>query len=78
MRLFAACDDSVGRAPWPAADPLVGLFGCAKSRTRGSGADKGVRPTFRLPLCSFVGQVANLRRVVNPPPDLCVCPPEEP
>jgi hypothetical protein len=36
----------VGRAPWPAADPLVGLLGRSKSRTRGSGADEGVRPTF--------------------------------
>jgi N-acetylglucosamine kinase-like BadF-type ATPase len=31
----------VGRAPWPAADPLVG----PSSRTGGSGADEGVRPT---------------------------------
>ena len=36
----------VGRAPWPAADPLVGLLGRRKSRTRGSGADEGVRPTL--------------------------------
>src|ERR1035441_1734828 len=36
----------VGRAPWPAADPLVGLLEHRKSRTRGSGADGGVRPTF--------------------------------
>jgi hypothetical protein len=35
----------VGRAPWPAADPLVGLPERRKSRTRGSGADEGVRPT---------------------------------
>jgi TatD DNase family protein len=45
------CDDSVGRAPWPAADPLVGLPEDTKSRTRGSGADAGVRPT-----CGSVGQ----------------------
>jgi hypothetical protein len=36
----------VGRAPWPADDPLVGLLEHRKSRTRGSGADGGVRPTF--------------------------------
>src|SRR5881296_2944015 len=36
----------VGRAPWPAADALVGLFGRGNSRTRGSGADEGVRPTY--------------------------------
>jgi hypothetical protein len=24
--VFAACGDLVGRAPWPAADPLVGLL----------------------------------------------------
>jgi hypothetical protein len=36
----------VGRAPGPAADPLVGLLGPSRSRTRGSGADAGVRPTF--------------------------------
>ena len=40
------CDDFVGRAPRPAAGPLAGLPGCKKSRTRGSGADVGVRPTF--------------------------------
>src|ERR1035441_6677036 len=39
-------DDFVGRAPWPAADPLVGLLEHRKGRTRGSGADGGVRPTF--------------------------------
>jgi hypothetical protein len=38
----------VGRAPWPAADPLVGLPERTKSRTRGSGADGGVRPTVLL------------------------------
>ena len=37
----------VGRAPWPAAGPLVGLPEHTKSRTRGSGADEGVRPTCR-------------------------------
>jgi TatD DNase family protein len=37
----------VGQAPWPAADPLVGLLEHTKSRTRGSGADGGVRPTCR-------------------------------
>ena len=34
---------SVGRTPWSAADALVGP---QNSRTRGSGADGGVRPTF--------------------------------
>jgi TatD DNase family protein len=47
----AACDDSVGRSPWPAADPLVGLPEDSKSRSRGPGADEGVRPT-----CGSVGQ----------------------
>ena len=37
--------DFVGRTPRSAADPLVGLPGLSKSRTRGSGADEGVRPT---------------------------------
>jgi hypothetical protein len=53
---FAACDDFVGRAPWPAADPLVGLLGRSQSRTRGSGADEGVRPTFWLRRSCHVGQ----------------------
>jgi hypothetical protein len=48
--------DFVGQAPWPAADPLVGLLGRRKSRTRGSGADGGVRPTFWLRLCCRVEQ----------------------
>jgi hypothetical protein len=34
----------VGRAPWPAADPPVGLAGIEKSRTRASGADKAPSP----------------------------------
>src|ERR1035441_118317 len=42
----------VGRAPWPAADPLVGLLEHRKSRTRGSGADEGVRPTFSAAVSS--------------------------
>src|SRR5260370_42409688 len=42
-RLYAAGTlEIVGRSPWTAADALVGLL---KSRTRGSGADEGVRPT---------------------------------
>ncbi len=41
----AVSGDSVGRAPWPAADPLVGLLEQPESRIRGSGADEGVRPT---------------------------------
>jgi TatD DNase family protein len=47
------CDNSVGRAPWPAAYPLVGLPQDTKSRIRGSGADEGVRPT-----CGSVGQAS--------------------
>jgi hypothetical protein len=43
----------VGRAPWPAADPLVGLVGRRESRTRGSGADEGVRPTFLSAVCDL-------------------------
>jgi mono/diheme cytochrome c family protein len=39
-------DNFVGQAPWPAADPLVGLLERSKSRTGGSGADAGVRPTI--------------------------------
>jgi hypothetical protein len=35
----------VGRTPWSAADAHVGLFAWRPSRTRGSGADGGVRPT---------------------------------
>jgi hypothetical protein len=35
----------VGRSPWTAADALVG-FRDGVSRTRGSGADEGVRPTW--------------------------------
>ena len=43
---LAACDDLVGRTPWSAVDPLVDLLERRKSRTKGSGADGGVRPTF--------------------------------
>jgi hypothetical protein len=44
LDFFSACDDLVGRAPWPAADPLVGLFG-------------RVRPhQVWLRLCCSVGQ----------------------
>ena len=46
--------DSVGQTPRSAADPLGGLPGLSKSRTRGSGADRGVRPTFVC--CCPVGQ----------------------
>ena len=55
----------VGRAPWPAADPLVGLLARTKSRTRGSGADEGVRPT--LGCCSAVlwGRMVSCAPVVN-------------
>ena len=58
---FAVRDDFVGRAPWPAADPLVGLFKHRQSRTRGSGADGGVRPTFWLRLCCSVVQTIVFR-----------------
>ena len=59
-------DDFVERAAaGPAADPLVGLLERRNSRTRGSGADEGVRPTFCLRLWCIVGQVGNLRRVEN-------------
>ena len=40
------CEKIVGRAPRPAVDPLVDRLEHRKSRTRGSGADVGVRPTF--------------------------------
>src|SRR5262249_5043886 len=36
----------VGRTPWSAADPLVGLLPRPPSRTTASGADQGVRPTW--------------------------------
>src|ERR1039457_475889 len=55
----------------PATDPLVGLLEHTKSRTRGSGADEGVRPTFgcgyaalwdrRFRLATFI-----LSRVLKP------------
>ena len=43
-QISAAFDDFVGRAPRPAADPLVGLLKRTKSRTRGSGADGASAP----------------------------------
>ena len=36
-QISAACDDFVGRAPWPAVDPLVDLLEHRKSRIRASG-----------------------------------------
>src|SRR5713101_9312219 len=57
--IFAARKDFVGRAPWPAADPLVGLPTREKSRTGGSGADEGVRPTVWLRLCCSAGQAVS-------------------
>ena len=60
---FAACDDFVGRAPWPAVDPLVDLLERRKGRTRGAGADGGVRPTFGCGYAAFVGQTLSS---VNP------------
>jgi hypothetical protein len=56
-------DDFVGRAPWPAVDPLVDLLGHRKSRTRESGADGGVRPTFGCGSTALVGQTLSS---VNP------------
>jgi hypothetical protein len=50
-----------GGESWPAADPLVGLLEHRKSRTRGSGADEGVRPTFWLRPCCFVGHLFKLQ-----------------
>src|SRR5438874_6552114 len=52
----------VGRTPWSAADPLVGLFVAPASRTRASGADQGVRPTVRRPTASFRRKEAASRR----------------
>jgi TatD DNase family protein len=62
---FAARDDFVGRAPWPAADPLVGLPEHSKSRTRGSGADEGVRPTCRSGIIHcFTGDAQQAREAL--------------
>src|SRR5260370_42004096 len=53
---FAACKGFVGRAPWPAADPPVGLVGHEESRTKEE-PDQGVRrgrgrpPHIWLRLC---------------------------
>ena len=58
QQTFAACDDFVGRAPRPAVDPLVDLLDRRKSRTRGSGADEGVRPTFWWRLAAMWGRLA--------------------
>jgi hypothetical protein len=63
---FAVRDDFVGRAPWPAADPLVGLFKHRQSRTRGSGADGGVRPTFWFRRCCSVVQTIVFRGLQTP------------
>lgn len=41
----------VGRTPWSAANPLIGLCGLSslvKSAIRGPRVDQGVRPTFRV------------------------------
>jgi hypothetical protein len=47
--------DFVGRAPWPAADPLVGLL------------DRKYRPRFWLRVGCFVGQLVKLRPIGNRP-----------
>jgi tetratricopeptide (TPR) repeat protein len=44
--LLGSVVDPVGRTPWSAADAPVGLSEQPGSRTRGSGADEGVRPTW--------------------------------
>jgi hypothetical protein len=65
---IAACHDFVGRAPWPAVDPLVDLLEYRKSRLKGSGADEGVGPTFaggaRLPRPFAGGSSTALNRAV--------------
>jgi hypothetical protein len=48
----------VGRAPRPAVDPLVDLLKHRKSRTKGSGADVGVRPTFGCGYAALWGSLA--------------------
>jgi hypothetical protein len=53
LKFFSACDGFVGRAPRPAADPLVGLLETHHEPDQGSSADGGVRPTFG---CGHVGQ----------------------
>jgi hypothetical protein len=47
--------DLVGRAPWPAADPLVGLLG-------------RVHSTLWLRLCCLVGQAFSLPPLLAGPP----------
>ena len=55
MMLAKYNDETVGRAPWPAADPPVGPLERSKSRTS---------------LCCIAGQVGNLRRVATRLPKL--------
>src|SRR6266699_7068179 len=66
----------VGRAPWPAADPLVGPLGRRKSRTRGSGADEGVRPTFGCGYAALWGRMKSCGRLSIGPAESCTSPPE--
>ena len=49
----------MGRSPWTAADAPVGLVFRVerKSRTRGSGADEGVRPTANY-VANFITRAA--------------------
>jgi TatD DNase family protein len=56
----------LGQAPWPAADPLVGPLEHSKSRTRGSGADEGVRPTCRSGIIHcFTGDAQQAREALD-------------
>ena len=72
---FAVRDDFVGRAPWPAADPLVGLFKHRQSRTRGVRRGRGRPPHIlvaALLLCgadhrfSWSANPATMGQVVQP------------
>jgi hypothetical protein len=56
LDFFSAHDDFVGRAPWPAADPPVGLFEHRKSLTRGPARTRASAPRFWLRLGCSVGQ----------------------
>ena len=53
----------VGRAPWPVADPLVGLHRRQQELDQGSSVDGGVRPTFWLRLAALWGRMASCGRL---------------